>query len=54
MNTDVIKGLECCSKEFKCEDCPYKELKPFPDDWDCVVQMAKDALELIRKEQVRL
>lgn len=51
LNTDVIKGLECCAKEpgnlfddeIACRDCPYA-LK------HCR-QLVKDALDLIKRQQ---
>ena len=45
----IIKALECCSKTT-CKDCPYtKNGKVDIFDITCSVNMAKDALALIKE-----
>jgi len=45
----VIKGLECCSvPQGHCEKCPY-ETEGFVAE--CTSELAKDALELLKKQE---
>lgn len=43
----VIAGLECCGTIDVCLNCPYFNIGG-SCDLDCINELAKDALELIR------
>ena len=50
----VIKGLECCAKDYRCfgPECPYK--KP-PKLWSsCNTELARDALSLLKAQEPRV
>lgn len=52
----TIKGLECCSdmtpqRRYKClKECPYD----FIHNDNCMGDMARDALELLKKDAERI
>lgn len=49
---DIIKALECLSGfALKCRECPYSSRYKFPL---CQQQVAKDALDLINRQQAQL
>jgi hypothetical protein len=46
----IIKGLECCTTGNMCEfECPYNDGKP--DLYECTADLAKDALDLIKRQR---
>ena len=49
----VIKGLECCAHGVaKCHICPY-DPRNFALPVDCMTDLAKDALELLKEQGYR-
>lgn len=53
---EICKALECCSEEATvnafqtCARCPYHE----QHGCSCIIQMSKDAVELIKKQQEKI
>jgi hypothetical protein len=53
-DNDIIKALECCSKA-KCKEGPYdKDEKVDIFDITCIINMAKDALDLINRQKAEI
>lgn len=50
----VIRGLECCEHPYekKCDACPY--ILYTPDSMECTAYLSKDALELLREQQMEI
>lgn len=51
----IIKALECCGNNVlyeNCEDCPYE--KDFGKDHICTIKVAKDSLDLIKRQQAKI
>lgn len=47
---EIVKGLECCTSDgLGCEACPY-QLGEIFRSIDCVDELEKDALELIKTQ----
>lgn len=47
---NIIQGLECCSKLYACDNCPYRsELRPKPITGPCTQILAHNALILLKK-----
>lgn len=47
----VTKGIIACWSEYffhKCCDCPYKQGR---DDKDCITNLGKDAIELLKEHE---
>lgn len=46
----IIKALECCGEidRIFCDSCKYK------NEFDCVVALARDALDLIRRQKAEI
>lgn len=42
---EIVKGLECCSRNSKCEECPYSVMSA-----DCF-ELEQDATRLIKKQK---
>lgn len=42
---EIVKALDCCSRDSKCEECPYSSIIA-----DCF-SLEKDAAELIKKQK---
>lgn len=51
-DNDIIKALECCSKT-NCRDCPYIQNGNI-FDITCSINMAKDALDLINRQNAEI
>lgn len=52
---NIKKALECCGKNVlyeNCVDCPYE--KDFGKDHICTIKVAKDALDLINRQQAEI
>lgn len=42
---EIVKALDCCSRDSKCEECPYSAISA-----DCF-SLEKDAISLIKKQK---
>ena len=47
----VIRGLECCHKRGECRNCPYFDCPYWENNDNCMVQLLKDALELLKVQK---
>ena len=51
----VIKGLECCNYYGFHEDCPYDKKDPNEgQDTTCMMDLMRDALELLKEQQEKI
>jgi adenine-specific DNA glycosylase len=46
-NNEIIKALECCSRDPNCEKCPLKDI-------DCFINKPSIALDLINRQQAEI
>lgn len=49
-DSEIIKGLECCTLLNGCNDCPYVDKSA----GRCSAAMVKDALGLIKRQQTEI
>jgi hypothetical protein len=46
IDEQIVKALECCSEECKCNDCSY--------DGDCIKELTTDALALVKRQMAEI
>ncbi len=52
----VINGLKCCTHAkapIPCGDCSYFGNIEYNDAWSCRIAVMRDALELLKKDEVK-
>ena len=45
---EILKALDCCSRDSKCEECPYSAISA-----DCF-ELEQDAAKLIEKQKEKI
>lgn len=49
-DSDIIKALECCTRDGECSACPMRGLKTI----GCVERLIVSALDLIKRQQAEI